>query len=107
MKWIIVAVPLLFLGGCVATWKLSPSFQEKVFLLGLGSGISPIQKLSAEKLRDYPTKMAAITLVVFANLHNPYRLESKEWKALEQKKSEILNEIVRSPEKRTELEAQR
>ena len=93
---------MLLACGLAVTWKFSPSFREKVFIAGLANAVPPLQKLCAIELREYPTKLAAISLIIFANLHNPYRIDTEEWRALVTRQIVILaitNDAQRWPEK--------
>jgi hypothetical protein len=55
-----------------STWKLSPTLRERVFLLGLASGVPVVQAGAARALEDYPTRATALALVAFVNwAHQP------------------------------------
>ena len=54
---------------CIGTFYWSVTAQEKVFITALVSGITPVQKLAAKKLHDYPTQTTALALLAFVNFH--------------------------------------
>jgi hypothetical protein len=58
--------------GIGATWTLSPTLRERVFLLGLASGVPVVQAGAARALEDYPTRSTALALVAFVHwAHQP------------------------------------
>jgi len=66
-----VACAVLVLGaGWIYVFKLSPIIAEKVLIVALFSKMPPIQRVAIKALRDYPTKHAALALVVFINVKN-------------------------------------
>jgi hypothetical protein len=70
-KWLLalfLGLPVVLISLGAILWFCSPSFQEKVLLAGLLTGVHPIQKESLKFLRDYPTQTTAVSLVAFANL---------------------------------------
>ena len=67
----LLVIVLLSAAAGAAAWQLSPSFQEKVYLLCLVSGQSHLQEWGAKQLKRYPSKAAALSLIAFINLYAP------------------------------------
>jgi len=90
---ILVAFCAVACGAVVlgAAWmyvlKLPPIVGEKLLIAALFSKVPPVQRVAIKALRDYPTKHAAVALVVFINLKNlqempdPKKPETPEEKA--------------------------
>jgi len=61
--------------GAVADqlYHLRPIVAEKFWIAGLASNIAPVQEAAIRRLREHPTRGAAIALVVFINARNLHR----------------------------------
>jgi len=55
-------------------FHLRPIAAEKFWIAGLVSNIAPVQEAAIRRLRDYPTRHAAVSLVIFINVKNLHRL---------------------------------
>ncbi len=68
-------------------FKLTTVAAEKLLIVALFSRVPPVQRVAIRALRNYPTKHAAVSLVVFINLKNlqevpdPKKPETPEDKA--------------------------
>jgi hypothetical protein len=71
---LVMAVAIVL--GAVADqlFHLRPIVAEKFWIAGLASGIAPVQDAAIRRLRDYPTRHAAVSLVVFINVKNLHRV---------------------------------
>ena len=66
-----VACGAVVLGAAwLYVFKLPPIVAEKLLIAALFSKVAPVQRVAIKALRDYPTKHAAVALVVFINLKN-------------------------------------
>ena len=65
---IILAIFLFIVLIFLSFWSFSPTFREKVLLGLLISGIPPLQRVVAKELKNYPTQLTAISLILFTNL---------------------------------------
>lgn len=77
-----VVCGVLVLGGAwMYVFKLTPIVAEKLLIAALFSKVPPVQRMAIKTLRDYPTKHAAIALVVFINVKNLQEVEDpkKPW----------------------------
>ena len=54
-------------------FHLRPIVAEKFWIAGLASGIAPVQEAAIRRLRDHPTRHAAVSLVLFINFKNLHR----------------------------------
>jgi hypothetical protein len=73
---------VLVLGGVwMYVFKLTPIVAEKLLIAALFSKVPPVQRMAIKTLRGYPTKHAAIALVVFINVKNLQEVEDpkKPW----------------------------
>jgi hypothetical protein len=67
---------LMLLGGAwMHVFKLTPIVAEKLLIAALFSKVPPVQRVAIQALRDYPTRHAAIALVLFINLKNLQEME--------------------------------
>jgi len=68
-------------------FQTAPIVKEKLWIAALYSRIPPVQQVAIKALRNYPTKHAAVSLVLFINLKNlqwvpdPKKPETPEEKA--------------------------
>jgi hypothetical protein len=85
---LLVAVALVGAAGGLAWW-LSPSARELALLLGLASGVHPVQRASAKALADSPTDRSAIALVAFVNLTYRPAIDASGWDAALRQPSEV------------------
>jgi hypothetical protein len=77
-----VVCGVLVLGGAwMYVFKLTPIVTEKLLIAALFSKVPPVQRMAIKTLRGYPTKHAAIALVVFINVKNLQEMEDpkKPW----------------------------
>ena len=79
----------------VAVWmsvfKVTPLVEEKLLIAALFSKVPPVQRVAVRALREYPTKHAAVALVLFINLKNLQRVPDP-------KKPETPEELARRQE---------
>ncbi|HEX9901073.1 MAG TPA: hypothetical protein VGC81_17730 [Candidatus Methylomirabilis sp.] len=97
--WPIVAAVvcgLMVLGGAwMYMFKLTPIVAEKLLIVALFSKVPPVQRAAIQALRDYPTKHAAIALVLFINLKNLQEVEDPKKPWTPEEKAQKRQERVR------------
>jgi hypothetical protein len=72
---------MVLVGAGMYVLKLTPIVAEKLLIGALFSKVPPVQRVAIQALRDYPTRHAAIALVLFINLKNLQEVEDpkKPW----------------------------
>jgi hypothetical protein len=83
MKKVLLAllvVGVVTVAAGAATWKLSPSARELVYLAGLFSGVDAIEAECASALVDYPTSRAALGLIAYTNLQYRPPFDGAFWR---------------------------
>ena len=89
---------VMVLGGAwMYAFKLTPIVADKLLIAAVFSKVPPVQRAAIQALRDYPTRHAAIALVLFINLKNLQEVEDprKPWTPEEkaQKRQERLRDL--------------
>ena len=86
----------MVLGGAwMYMFKLTPIVAEKLLIVALFSKVPPVQRAAIQALRDYPTKHAAIALVLFINLKNLQEVEDPKKPWTPEEKAQKRQERVR------------
>ena len=107
--WTCILAGCCFIYATIA-WQVSPVFREKIYIAGLLSEVSELQKLSAKELRDFPSKRAAISLLTFLNFKAPGVGKTAQIREVEDKIQNIESAIAGTtdpPEGVVELHAEK
>jgi hypothetical protein len=104
LKWSLILGILSGAAG-VTAWLLSPVFQERVLVLTLATGFSPLQEIGAKQLREYPSKTSAAALIAFVNYYAPTKSKLERLEGQIREIRYLLKDEELEVLKRGELEA--